>query len=64
MKWIGRFVLAVGVVLILWVGLVMRFQNPDWTSTRLFIETWPACLLAVACLFVGGCVLLEAENRR
>ncbi len=49
----GNVVIGCGAAVILWIGVYMRFSNPDWTSTRLFIQTWPEIVLALLLVFGG-----------
>lgn len=58
---IAFILLAVGLILLLYVSIVVRFQNPDWTETRLLLETWPICLAGVVALLCGWTVLPKSN---
>lgn len=42
--------------------IVARFSNPDWSETRLFLETWPV-IAALWVSVIGGVKLVEGEGR-
>lgn len=46
------------------IFMVLRFQNPDMTETRLFLEYWPVMvpLIIVACVAFVVSTVLDAKD--
>ncbi len=43
---------------------VMKYANPDMTSTRLFLTFWKIEIAAVACLVVGFALVAWAKENQ
>lgn len=57
--WVSGLLTAVLVVSV----SVFRFQHPDMSETRVFLETWPRIVLTFVSVVVCGWALETRRNR-
>lgn len=58
---VGTILLAAAAVVGIYSGLVLRFANPDMTSTRLLLEFWPFYVATLVLIFGG--LLVRGDTR-
>ena len=60
---LGTLIILVAVGLILRYAIFARFENPDATEMRLFLNYWPQYIAIIVLLFLGA-ILREWGKER